>query len=204
MRQTDAMPACKRPGKAGTSAGVALLPLVFAALGIGAIAVAAGLSARTRLAAVTKPSASAVAAAPSPGDEARLAAQMTAFALAKVAPERFESEPRAAAKQLPASGADARASARIALYRSDRPAAKVATVLPPRRPLDLGAAPPPVATAVEQAAADEHQPGVFFSIYRLYSVAAVAASNAGRSLEHGRQGQQTLLALLKTDRHRCG
>jgi hypothetical protein len=162
---------------------VALLPLGFIAVGIGAIAFAASLSVRARPTPVVAAPAPAVAEPISPREEARLAEQITAFALAKVAPERFEVDVRDVSKRPSNVLSEAvRANARLAARRTDKPTAdkpttKVATVLPPPRPAIIAAsaspprpaitmasvAPPPPALlplGFVPAANIEHKPGV--------------------------------------------
>jgi hypothetical protein len=124
----------KAAASAGTSAWVALLPLGFIAVGIGAIAFAASLAVRARPAPVVSLPAPAVAEPISPREEARLAAQITAFALAKVAPERFEADVRDVSQ--PSEAPRAKLAHR---KTADKPAVKVATVLPPPRPAMIAA-----------------------------------------------------------------
>jgi hypothetical protein len=150
---------------------VALLPLGFIAVGIGAIAFAASLSVRARSTPVAAAPPPAVAAPFSPREEARLAEQITAFALAKVAPERFEVEVRDVSKRPSNSLSEtARANAKFAQRKIDnkteKPAVKVATVLPPPRPAIIMAsvASPPRSLVpvgfVPSTYAPEHKPGV--------------------------------------------
>lgn len=141
---------------AGTSAWVALLPLGFIAVGIGAIAFAASLAVRARPAPVVSLPAPAVAEPISPREEARLAAQITAFALAKVAPERFEADVRDVSQ--PSEAPRARLAHR---KTADKPAVKVATVLPPPRPTVITASavlPPRRPAAVLAMASAAPQP----------------------------------------------
>jgi hypothetical protein len=153
---------------AGTSAWVALLPLAFIAAGIGAIGFAASLSVRARPAPVV--AAPAVAEPISPREQARLAEQITAFALTKVGPERFEAEVRDVSKRPSIALSEAvRANARLVARKADKtekPAVKVASVLPPPRPAIIVAsvAPPrpslvPVGF-VPAANVPESKPGV--------------------------------------------
>jgi hypothetical protein len=134
---------------AGTSPWVALLPLGFIAVGIGAIGFAASLSVRARPAPLAATPVPAVVEPISRREEARLAEQITAFALTKVGPERFEVEPRAGIKRPPIVVSEAaRTNAKLAQRKIDnkteKPAVKVATVLPPPRPAIImaSAAPP--------------------------------------------------------------
>jgi len=128
-----------KSGQAGASAGtspwVALLPLGFIAVGIGAIGFAASLSVRARPAAVATTPAPAVERL-SPREEARLAEQITAFALAKVSPDRFEVDMRDVGHP-----SEAPRNAKLAQRKaaSEKPPVKVATVLPPPRPAIVAA-----------------------------------------------------------------
>ncbi|MDF2120079.1 hypothetical protein PY365_31410 [Roseiarcaceae bacterium H3SJ34-1] len=129
----------KAATSAGTSPWVALLPLGFIAVGIGAIGFAASLSVRARPAPVVAIPAPVAAAPISPREEARLAEQITAFALGKVAPERFEVDLRDVS-QRPSEAP--RISAKLAQRKADKSAMKAATVLPPPRPASLVASAP--------------------------------------------------------------
>lgn len=129
--------ASNRQAQTGTSPWVALLPLGFIAVGIGAIGFAASLSVRARPAAVVTTSAPAITESISPREEARLAEQITAFALAKVAPERFEADRRDVG-QRPSEAP--RINAKLAQRKaSERSQVKVATVLPTPRPANIAA-----------------------------------------------------------------
>ncbi|MDB5532380.1 MAG: hypothetical protein JWO28_695, partial [Hyphomicrobiales bacterium] len=97
----------------------------------------------------------------------RLAEQITAFALTKVGPERFEAEVRDVSKRPSIALSEAvRANAKLAQRKTEKPAVKVASVLPPPRPAIIVAsvAPPrpslvPVGF-VPAANVPESKPGV--------------------------------------------
>ena len=143
------MERCETRASTTLGAGLPVLYVAAALFSVGLAGQFAGSKAPTTLVAPASP----VAYTPmSPREEARLAAELSAFALAKVAPERPEAEAMQGPPLDPLRFATPRAqspahalTARKAEKSSDR-SVKVAAVLPPQRPAVLSAAPAVVAT----------------------------------------------------------